>query len=324
MKTLFTLVGTLLISVSSIGQNQFGYGATWYFGYDEYGYVGYKKVEYVKDTNMLNMVWQKFDVSGIKQIQTGPSNNDVSTDTNAQFDPIFIATRNDSVFRLKDTVPYLLYDFSADVGDSWQFEDLDTTFGCTDVPVATVLAKGSMMNNGNQLNFIDLGFPMDTLFDLNGDKYYGHSSGWVLTSRIFQDFGEMYYSGLFTPYPNPCNGVVVLPNLDNVRCFFQGPLYINIIGKKCDSWPLSEEELENEAFLFYPNPADGSFQIELSASHGYNACTLIDMTGRVVLKNSFDTDQMNVEIQFDVPGVYTLILSGVDGHDSVPQRIVIQ
>ena len=121
------IVLAFFLPVTLLAQNEFGYHATWYFGYSEYGYNGYKKITHVSDTTMLGFDWLKFEVTGVSETRTGPGPNDISQSKNVVFDPIYLATRNDSVFRLwnNDSL-YLLYDFSADVGDKWECAPRDT------------------------------------------------------------------------------------------------------------------------------------------------------------------------------------------------------
>lgn len=261
MKKLLLLAFLFPLVISA--QHEFGYHATWHFGYEKFGFFGNQKITHVGDTSMLGMDWLRLEVTGIEAIITGPNPNDFIVDSNVVFDPIFLATRNDSVFRLlNDSTPYLLYDFGAQVGEKWQFAPNDTVFGCDSVPVATVLGRGVQTITGQPVRFVDITFPMDTAYYTTPPSYRPFSNE-ILDYTIYPDFGSINYSTPFTPRPNLCNGSSFDLSRYKLLCFSNDSMSLKFESKPCDFVPyISIEEFEPISFEVYPNPTNGLVNIQ--------------------------------------------------------------
>lgn len=296
---------TLFLPITLLAQSEFGYHATWYFDYSELGFYGYKKITHVGDTTMLGLDWLKFEVTGVSEIRTGPGPNDISQDTNAVFDPIYVATRNDSVFRLWDTDSlYLLYDFNAGIGDKWQFAPHDTSHGCDSLPIATVQNLGTEIIDSQNVNFMDVSFPMDTV-NYGGNPNYQVVSNASLSSRIYPEFGSTHYNALFEASPNLCDGSSFQLSNYNLRCFSNDNIAINLTSQACHYWKyIGLDELEAVELKVYPNPTNGLINIEaeyevedveiysldgqlLHTAHHSEVIELPQPTGIYVIKISF-------------------------------------
>jgi hypothetical protein len=257
----------LLLPILGMAQQDFGQNATWHYQFFETGYTGYKKISHVGDTNMYNMTWLRFEVTGLIEIRTGPGPNDLVQDTAATWPDIFLATRNDSVFRHTNQGPFLLYDFNANIGDSWQYAPLDTTYGCPATPIATVVGKGIEIIDGESLDYLDLSMPTDTLI-INGQAKFQISSASYLSYRIYPKLGALVYNGLFESTPNLCNGnsfkMASLP-AHNLRCFSDKAIALNSSSNNqaCDYWSLlSTSELVLAHLEVFPNPSAGIVRIK--------------------------------------------------------------
>jgi hypothetical protein len=318
MKRILLLVA--LLPTLLIAQTPFGYHATWYYEFSDFGFEGYKKISHVGDTTMLGFDWLTFDVTGLNQIRTGAGPNDLIQIPNAKFGSMYFATRNDSVFRLlNDSTPYLLYDFSAQIGDSWQFAPLDTNFGCDSIPKATVLAIGYDTIAGRGVQYWDISNVMDSVSYGGGPPSYQCFSARCLHSRIYRNFGSGFYTTLFEAEPNFCNGVVIKTmwiNYNYMRCFSDDSLTIQLTTKACDYWSLIGLEEENLAsFKIYPNPSSG--WVTLDAEQAISQVEITDITGRklAVYKN---------QTSFDLPlpsGLYLLTVTFKNGEVAV-QKVV--
>lgn len=287
----------LLLPLIGFAQQEFGKNANWYYTFSEFGYSGYKKVSHSGDTNMYGMSWLRFEVSGLNQIRTGSGPNDLIQDTTATWPDIFLATRNDSVFRLTNQGALLLYDFNANVGDSWQYAPLDTTFGCPDTPIATVMAKGTETIAGVNLNYFDISVPMDTLI-INGQPSHQISAAFYLNQRIYPKLGALNYSALFDSQPNLCNGasfkVSSLPS-HNLRCFSDKDLSLNrsTNNQACDYWSLlTSEELEIAQLDIFPNPSHGIIQLKTDLE--INSIVLLDLNGRTLRSYSINETELEL------------------------------
>jgi len=272
---LLALLPTLLFA-----QTPFGYGATWHFSFSEYGFSGYLSLTHVGDTTINSYVWQKFQRGGIRHIQTGPDPyNDVMQWPIGGY--YFLHSRNDSVFTMtSDTVPQLVYDFSAQIGDSWQYAPSDTGAGCKALPIATVIGIGYDTINGQPAKYWEVEGPMDSM-NIQGTLVYGCSSLWCLEGKIYQDFGGTWFHQLFGPDPNLCNGASFQLNTYSLRCFSNGNLSFNRSNASCDYWSLLGLEEENIlSFKIYPNPSSG--WITIDALQQISTVEVYDLTGRLL------------------------------------------
>ena len=306
MKKLLLLAFLFPLTMSA--QHEFGYHATWHFGFVEFGFFGYKKVSHIGDTTMFGMNWLKFEVSGTSVAKTGPNPNDLVIDSNVVFNSIFLATRNDSVFRLLGgSTPYLLYDFNASIGDKWQFAVNDTAFDCDSVPVATVLSKGVQTIDGQNLRYVDITLPMDTAYYTTPPSYRPFSNE-ILNSRIYPDFGSTYYSFPFTPRPNLCDGTSFDLSSYELICFSNDSMSIKFKSKPCDFVPfISTEEYETVNFDIYPNPSNGL--VNIKTDEEVKSVEVYSLDGQKLLET---VNTENIKLP-DFPGMYMVAIYFEDG-----------
>lgn len=300
----------LCLPFSSFAQAAFGENATWYYSFNEFGFYGYKKISHVGDTNMHNMTWLRFSVEGVSSLRTGPGPNDIVQDTARKWPDLFLATRNDSVFRLLNGAPFLLYDFSANVGDSWQYAPLDTNFSCMDTPVATVIAKGQVNIAGSLVDYLDLSFPMNTIL-VNGQSIYQISSGSFLTNRVYPDFGSVAYVNLFEAEPNTCDGTSFKSaslSSHSLRCFQSPSLNLQTWSLACDFYSgIGQTEFKQTKLSIYPNPSKGSFKIETELA--LQKIEVYNLAG-AFLKTLAPASIYNLKLE---PGFYMLRVSFENG-----------
>jgi hypothetical protein len=256
------LLCLLLAPILLPAQQAFGKDAIWHFSFSEYGYNGYLEVNYTSDTLMNGLTWQKFSISGLKEIRTGPLPGDI-IQTTFTGTPVFTHSRNDSVFRkLPDNSAQLLYDFNTQIGDSWQYDQLDTNMECYDTPIATVVDIGFDTIDGHILKYWLVQPPMDTIYT-PWDSTYRCSASSCLSGKIYKDFGGEFYRKLFTPLPNYCGDLLIDWSTSySLRCFSNSNISINVTNQDCDYWtPVSLEETEITALDIYPNPSSGIVHI---------------------------------------------------------------
>lgn len=309
------LVTFLFLPLLSLAHQPFGYHATWYYEFSDFGFEGYKKITHVGDTNMYGLNWLTFQVTGLNQIRTGPGPNDLIQMPNASWPNIYLATRNDSVFRLlNDSTPYLLYDFSAQIGDSWQFAPLDTNYGCDSIPRATVLNIGFDTINSQIVKYWDITNRMDTVY-YGGTPVYQCYSGRCLHSRIYRSFGSGFYTTLFEAEPNLCNGAVIKTmwtNYNYMRCYSDDSINIQLTTQACDYWSLiSIDEFKQSELTFYPNPTSDYVVIESELK--ISEIAVYDIYGQH-LQDFANTNT----ILLDGPsGTYLLFIRFKDGSQSI-------
>ena len=298
-----------LFPLPGFSQTPFGYHATWYFSYSEFGYGGYKKMSHISDTTMFDLDWLKFEVTGLREWRTGPYPNDILRDTSATFDPIYLATKNDSVFRLlNDTTPYLLYDFSGGVGDEWQFAPQDSAFGCDSLAVARIVNMGIEVYGSDTVSYIEIDQPQDT----SGFRYMADN---ILPPKIFKEFGSMSYSGLFHPSPNSCDGSIIDLNMQNIRCFSNDHVSINFTSIACDYWYISADEYSYVDFKIFPNPAHDIISIEVEGE--VKLVEILSLRGKKLLESK-STEKIKLP---EAAGVYLVVVYTSDGGKRVSKVV---
>lgn len=305
MKKLLLLA--FLFPLLSFGQTPFGYHATWHFRYGSWSEgSGYKKIQHVSDTNMLGFNWLKFEVTGIKEVKWGPDPGDTTLEVNVTFDPIFFATRNDSIFRLlNDSTPYLLYDFNAEVGDSWQFAPHDTSFGCDSLPIATVVNKGVEIYNGDTVTFIEIENAKDT----SGNP----SAPYQMPEKIYREFGPDSTIVLFYPIATPCNMIYDYFSSQTLRCFSNDNISINFTSNTCDYWPsLSVDAFQLVDVKISPNPTFDYISIDVNPQE-VDRIEVLSLEGRKLL----ETDQAQKIKLPEASGVYLVEVYFTDGRRGV-------
>ncbi len=292
-------------------QAEFGYHATWHYSYSEFGYTGFKKIEHVKDTVIQGMDCLKFSVTGVRDLRTGPNPNDLVQDKNAIFKSIYLATRNDSVFNVSENGDaQLLYDFNAQVGESWQIAVHDSLFNCFAKPVATVTSFGTETLDNQILDVINVDFPRDTI-DVNGTSNYQINSSATIGYKIYKAFGDIWYNVLFAPSPNTCDGtsfkVMQLSN-HTLRCFSNDDISINLTSGACNSWAyISLAETTVSDFKIFPNPSNDFIYID--AKNEITHVELLTIDGKQIRKEAFSG---SVELPKQ-SGMYLLVLHFKDG-----------
>lgn len=313
------LLCSLFLPAMVWAQQDFGRDATWYYSFGEFGYSGYKKIQHVSDSIVDGISWLRFEVSGKRQIRTGPNPNDLVQDTAAQWPDLFLGTRNDSVFRWIDGGPYLLYDFNADVGDSWQFAPYDSAGACPALPLATVIAKGVDTLNGVALDYMDLAMPKDTLM-IAGQPVFQISSSSYLHQRVYRDLGSRRYSTLFEATPNLCNGAsfkTAQLASHSLRCFSSPQLSVNVGSNPCDQWSnIGLEEQTVKQFRVYPNPSNDFINVE--ADFELSALELRSLDGRLIARHVTDFNEIPLP---QAEGLYILVLITPSGERLVEKLL---
>ena len=307
---LLTLLPTFLFA-----QTPFGKDATWHFSFEEFGFTGYLSLTYEGDTTMNNYVWQKFQRSGISHIQTGPDPyNDVMQWPIGGY--YFLHSRHDSVFTMRnDTTPQLVYDFNAQIGDSWQYAPSDTGAGCQALPIATVVDIGYDTINGQPAKYWEVEGPMDSM-NIQGTMVYGCSSLWCLEGKIYQDFGGTWFHQLFGPDPNLCNGGAFQLAMYDLRCFSNGNLSFNRKSYACDYWSLiGVEENQLSQVKIYPNPSNGFVFID--TENDIAKTEIYNITGQ---KLRVYQNEKTIELP-QQSGVYFLHISFKNG-DKAVQKVL--
>lgn len=320
MKKIYFIFLVFQLPLMLLAQQPFGKNATWTMSYSEAGYYGFRQITYSHDTIINGEAWQKFAESGVSEIRTGPGPNDISQGkySGATFQYLFL-TRNDSVFRMEpDGTSYLLYDYSAGVGDKWQFANWDTSASCLDTPMVTVVAIGYDTVKGEVLKYWDLQDEMDTI-----DGQYVCSSGACMGGRLYERLGMTFSGSYFRPVPNLCNGGSFQLFQYGFRCYEDDNLSV-IHFNNCEQWAWLdvEESTLNSEFKIYPNPNETEY-LNIESLNEFDEIVVTNISGQVVLESRIPS-ALKAKVFLEIEaGLYFIQLKN-KGKPRGLQKLVVQ
>lgn len=324
MKKHYTFLLIFLMPVLVHSQQPFGKNATWVVEYqNEYGYDGFRQISYSHDTIIDGESWQKFSLAGVIHLKTGPNPEDViqSKYFGLVYEKIF-HTRNDSVFMMDIGVGIknLLYDYSAQVGDKWQFAEWDSAYSCVDTPQVTVISIVNSSIQGQMLTYWDLENEEDSIFTPTGD-WYGCSSSYCLGTKLYKRIGIPQNN--FEPYFNACNGIIVEHPFYTLRCYQDDSLNLNFTGQSCDYWKWLdvEESSLSPDFKIYPNPNSTDY-LEIESLNEFDNVSIVNVSGQVILDMNVGAELMQtIKLSLE-RGLYFIQLKRKDKNLGVHKLII--
>lgn len=83
----------------------------------------------------------------------------------------------------------------------------------------------------------------------------------------------------------------------------------------------SVEELENQLFSFYPNPANGSLTLITQSANANEALIIQDISGKVVMRTAILSSEQRIDISGLEAGVYLL---SMEGHPSNISKLIVK
>jgi|LSQX01.2.fsa_nt_gb hypothetical protein len=300
MKKFFTFI-TVLISLTIQGQTWIDHGAKWY--YDWSGTLpGFDKIEYVGDTIIQGKNCQKLEISSymFTPLEFGGEL------TNTWFDYQYTYLSGDTVFYLVNDQFHILYNFGAQVGDTWNIGVDTNDFSCGQ-SIVEVQSKGSTIINGETLEWISVITQPNSSVGLSG--------------KIYKRFGAI--DDYLFPKPRNCDPDMVVDFfIYRFSCFQDDtfPLY-NVTDKDCDyllHTKINEIKQPNKTVTIFPNPTKDILSIRLlKPDMKVNSMQIIDMQGKVL--KVFNQNELNISSLSK--GIY-LIKIDFDNNESVIERII--
>lgn len=269
MKNAYLLIALLIFSFQfASAQNFAPVGAKWY--YTQYSAtgpeIGYTYLESLKDTVF----------NGVECREIGGSPSMCAWSAHYMYDS------NDSVFfwHPERDEFCLLYNFGAQVGDTWTVYHISSDFGSgqIDSSIVHVDSIETEIIDGQVLRTLDIS-------QLNPTQDY-----WVAGGRIVERIGNMGY--LFPSY-GACD-----PVPGNLRCYQDSVINFHQGSYECDEVISSIVESDEVVLSVYPNPTDGLIVIDLLPRMKDLIFRVLDMSGRLVLEKRLNN--MNDRIQCDL------------------------
>ncbi len=250
MKKLIITVLVLFFSVNLISQVWIDTGAKWTFDYWNVGEWGTYTFEYENDTVIQEKQCEKIKVLKCKywDDQYGNLNSDL-----IDFGYRITYSSGDSVFHLYEGNFYLLYDFSASVGDSW-IVAINDDYACDDdTAVVQVTQIGTVSINDQLLRTITLETTSNSILSINGTS-----------TEKFGNEPNNYEDNNFGPFPGfqYCPATIIEYDLLTFRCYVDDTFETyNPTQVDCDYLTALDEPAISH-FNLYPNPTNGEIIIE--------------------------------------------------------------
>lgn len=262
-------------------------GAQWYYDASHPMQSGYVHVEYIKDTLILD------DEAGGLERQCAVlrktryySNNGVQQ---KQLGNEYTYATDNAVYVYKRNAFYTLYNFAADIGDTWELPYNYYT-GNDDCLLGQVMltSKGDTLIDGEQLRYIRLA---------RQDTY-----PWAIEGLVIEKIGPV--QAYMLPEQN-C--VADLFEGSMLRCYADNKMSFSTgVASECDYLSVDDTQ-EEVAIQLYPNPCHNNLQLQLPGNMTYS-CRIYDISGRELMHLPQLTQNANIDVHSLQAGTYFLKL----------------
>ncbi|MEN8156242.1 MAG: T9SS type A sorting domain-containing protein [Bacteroidota bacterium] len=288
--TILAFTGFCLISAS--GQDQsiwFEDGATWHYGYGEgmgARSSGYERLEVTGDT-----VVNSIDYRIINRTRV------YSTGVVHELENLYLRydSENDQVYRYNDSTEYLLYDFSAEIGD-------------------TIIVKA--ISGFGAISFCHL--LVDSIkIEVFSDSIQRRVQYCTETQNYQFDFAGRIIEGIGSEvFLFPVDELVCDAGCANhFRCYQDSKVVITNPNIGCEELVTSSRlgVSPPSELKVYPNPAQDLLYIE--SKNPISTVTILDLKGSEISKKSVDCElKTSLEIQSLDSGIYLIQVSFEEGH----------
>lgn len=294
VKKSLVIFALLIISVSFLRtENAYAQlwappNAKWYYSYSNFWITGYVSIEKISDTLILDNASGQFR-NCQKLFKTFYSHNHI----NGSQDTISLGSEytwnnDDTVFIFKHNQFYVLYDFSAQPGDTWVVPETYNMFDiCDSVGVVKVVFAGDTVINSEPLRYLIVE-PEDP-------------SHWALYGTIIEKIGPLYY---MLPEQNCVTDIMEGGPL---RCYEDNTFqYTSEIAPYCD-YLVGMDEPESNPLAIYPNPAEDHLKIKCLPHETFNV-EIVNISGQTVGRFYDVENGAPMNLTGLKPGLYMLSL----------------
>lgn len=212
----------------------------------------------------------------------------------------FTRTSGDSVFHWVDSAFYLLYDFGANIGDTWE---IGVSNGndpmCDSISIVEVIDTGSMVINGMNLRTLNLASTPGSQTALGGKA----------VERIGM-IESGYFSFLF-PSTQMCDTNIIVDYFDMDFLCYEDDNFTTFkeTSQECDYLLYLGNPNAEISFGIAPNPAE--ITLNVLGIHGDENYEILSLAGQVVLKDSFLSGKQ-IDLQTLEPGHYFIRIEKAD------------
>ena len=276
----------LSLSVVANSQVWISKGAIWHYEWSNVGFGGFERIEYVKDTSIENRLCNK--LVPIQYQFTTNQNHEIVFLSQNTLESHFTYASGDTVFHLVNGKFYVLYNFGAKPGDSWNIGFDTNTFKCSKSFVK-VDSIGTIVLNATTYRWILISTLPNSSMGLNG--------------KVIERFGAIN-DYLFPTDRNCDTNIAADFNSYTFSCYEDNnsPLY-NVLNKDCEYLlTIGIPEIE-QSFKLYPIPTKGDLYISRE-SNSELFISVFTITGKEVYSKHTKTNE--VDLSFLNDGVYFL------------------
>ncbi len=205
---------------------------------------------------------------------------------------VYTYADDNKVYILKKHNFATLYDFSANVGDTWPIPTYNnnTIPEECDAGIVQVYAKGDTLIQGQHRRYIKLHTLTQNSLEING--------------LVIEGIGNTTNPLL----PRNACGICGHGPIGGLRCFSDANLDINMFPDEECEYLLYDniQDVEAPGFKAYPNPATDMLTIDIpqSQSHRHHTIRVINMQGKTVWQQESDSHHHIIDVSALPMGVY--------------------
>ena len=260
----------VFLSFSSQAQTWVENNAVWHYDFWNIAMGGFYKISYTNDTLMNGVTAQHLKHERYVFVQNGPGGPIIQNGPPTTWDN-YTYQSGDTVFWWDGNQFEILFDFGAQIGDSWMIASTAPSWSdpmCQDTSFVEVVNTGIETINGGNYRFIDL----------EGVGY----SPIGLYGRYIERFGG---PGYIFPWYRTCDSMTVAElDMLTFKCFEDDSFSLyNPSGQDCEYYltHLGASEQVDLSISIYPNPVSRDLHVTLP---GEFELIIYDLLGNKMLQ----------------------------------------
>jgi hypothetical protein len=290
MKKTFTLFLIVLVAKMGFSQSWAEQGAVWYFNSAPPWFEGYTKVTYTGDTTINGK-----QCNILEKYYYGYYPSDHTNPISSVYGHEYVYQENGKVYSFKNNAFFTLYDFNANVGDSWTITG-DSSM-CDSTGTVIVDSTSTMVINGDTLKVLHVKCTP--------------SSAWVFgfsTATLVEKIGSI---GFIFP-STTCS--FDADEAGALRCYSDNSSwsYETGIATACDFTIGINEVDQNDFISLSPNPASEILFIKKQTTDPLNL-SILDVTCQVVYDNKKFAKE-SIDLKSFKNGVYFVRCTSEKNH----------
>ena len=245
--------------------------AKWHYSYNNFWVSGYIEIQTVSDTLINDYSFKKLEK--IRYTYDGMTEEYDTVFIGAEF----IRSDEDKVYIFRNGQSYTLYDFSAEVGDTWQIPMTYEISEFDTVGTVVVTARGDTVVDSQTLRYIVVEPTEFSDWSLYGTviEKVGSVSGYLLPEQN-TDWADIFEGGPFRCY------------VDNDINLEQGTYPCTYITSVAEN-PMVYNELQ-----VYPNPAKEMVTFKLPEAKQFSTLLITDIYGKTIEQLKLGDNQSKI------------------------------